>query len=267
MVKIINYMACAVWSWLSLTVPGYFGVKKVSVPAEHRVNIQAAEVLSPKVEAVAHAIKASVAQKSHKPEGFSAQAPALVSLVVRLVKGDITQQRFDKSKKNTIVSAANASMDYNNAGGVAGAIGNIAGRALLTQALAGKGCRPGCAVVSNGFGFAPRGVDSIIHAVGPDCRKPAECKNRIQLLDGVYTSIFKQSVAIGTQVLYIPAISTAIFGCDKYEATSIAIKEAARFIRTASSGKQIFQIVFVVFDQEMYDMYIKCGAEQGLNFK
>src|SRR5207249_1500780 len=125
---------------------------------------------------------------------------AVFLAVVRLVKGDITAQPFDRSKKNTVVSAANASMDYDTAGGVAGAIGAIAGRAVLTKTLAGKGCKPGEALVSEGFGFKNRGVDAIIHAVGPDCRKQAECKNRIRLLSDVYKNIFKKCHEIGAQV-------------------------------------------------------------------
>lgn len=262
MFKIIHDVAYAAAWLLSCVMPGCVPVKKVEVVKDPVVAQESlAKQSQEREESVAPLSVERLVKEGSAAQSFEAR------LVMRLVKGDITQQRFDKSKKNTIVSAANASMDYDTAGGVAGAIGNIAGRAVLTKALAEKGCKPGCAVVSNGFGFAPRGVDSIIHAVGPDCRKPEECKNRIRLLSDVYKNIFKQAEAIGTQVLYIPAISTAIFGCDKHEATTIALQEASKLVSTVTSDKQVFEIVFVVFDQEMYDMYIKCSMQQGLDFK
>lgn len=187
---------------------------------------------------------------------------------ISLSVGDITKKTGAQGVKTAIVSAANKHMDYVGAAGVAGAIGQLAGRKNL-QALArvegmrrgaGKNrifCEPGQALLTDTSEladtfFKSQYVDAIIHAVGPDCRIDEENKNRVALLKSVYGRIFDSAEQAGVKKLYIPGISIAIFACPIDQATQIAVQIAASRLKASRSLKSV---EFVLFDQKTYDVY------------
>ena len=89
-----------------------------------------------------------------------------------LEQGDITKKRVD-----AIVNAANE--DLLGGDGVCGAIFKAAGWQKLQRACNqypflsdGKRCHVGHACITPSFNLKNNGVKNIIHAVGPDCRRP-----------------------------------------------------------------------------------------------
>jgi O-acetyl-ADP-ribose deacetylase (regulator of RNase III) len=187
---------------------------------------------------------------------------------ITLSMGDITQKTGVRGEKTAIVSAANKYMDYVSAGGVAGAIGQLAGRKDLQDMACAQGisrgsgknrifCEPGQALLTEtseltNKSFKKQYIDAIIHAVGPDCRIDEENANRVELLKSVYGRIFDAAETAGVQKLYIPGISIAIFACPIQEATPIAIQTAVRRLKASRSLKSV---EFVLFDQSTYGVY------------
>lgn len=160
-----------------------------------------------------------------------------MKLEVRL--GDITEFEGD-----AIVNAANRSLL--GGGGVDGVIHRAAGRELLEECRALRGCETGEAKITKGYRLKSKFV---IHTVGPIY------SGRMQdsvLLASCYRSSLRLAKEKGLRTIAFPAISTGIYGYPLEEATRIAIETVKEELECNES---LEKVVFYCFSQEAYDMY------------
>lgn len=135
--------------------------------------------------------------------------------VIRLVQGDITEERVD-----AIVNAANSSLQHG--GGLAGAIVRKGGRIIQEE--------------SNKIGYVPVGqvavttagrlaAKKVIHAVGPRWGEGDEDK---KLRSAVWNSLLKAHEGRLSGIA-MPAISSGIFGFPKDRCARILLQTALDF--------------------------------------
>jgi O-acetyl-ADP-ribose deacetylase len=161
---------------------------------------------------------------------------------IDLIKGDITKINVD-----CIVNAANNSLL--GGGGVDGAIHRAAGPDLYKECKTLGGCPTGYARVTKGYNLPAK---YIIHTVGPVWRGG---KNReVELLADCYKNSLQLAAENNIKTLAFPAISTGVYSFPKEAACDIAVNEVIQFLR---SDLQINKVVFVVFDEENYEIYKK----------
>ena len=111
-------------------------------------------------------------------------------------------------------------------------------------------CWPGEAKITKGYKLKAKNV---IHAVGPDCRKKDQYKNRKKLLEDTYKNIIICAQENKLKSIAIPAISAGIFEFPIKEATEIAINTA--LLNLSSKENSIKDIYFVVMSKEHFDIY------------
>jgi O-acetyl-ADP-ribose deacetylase (regulator of RNase III) len=150
-------------------------------------------------------------------------------------QGDITKLAVD-----AIVNAANAQLA--GGGGVDGAIHRAAGYAEL-QAACRKlgGCETGDAKITPGFKLPAK---HIIHTVGPVYRGGTQ--GEPELLASCYRRSLEVAAENDCHTIAFPAISTGVYGYPFDEATEIAFRATADFLRTNES---IERVTFVFFGQ------------------
>lgn len=151
---------------------------------------------------------------------------------MHITQSDITQERVD-----AIVNAANPRLA--GGGGVDGAIHRAAGPELLAACRKLGGCETGDAKITAGFRLPARYV---IHAVGPvyhDGRRGQQ-----ELLASCYRRALEIAVEHGLRTVAFPAISTGAYGYPFAEATGIALRTVAAFLR---DHPEIEQVRFVFF--------------------
>ncbi len=141
-----------------------------------------------------------------------------------------TKPDFDITHAETpaIVNPANSMLAHG--GGIARAISDAAGSQLRAWSEAqrimvdGKRLGIGKAVLSPSFDLKKRGIEHIVHTVGPDCRvkKERDCAGSL-LYDAWYNALMVADSAGITSITF-PSISTGIFTCPK----EVAAQSAAR---------------------------------------
>ncbi|MEM9928971.1 MAG: O-acetyl-ADP-ribose deacetylase [Bacteroidota bacterium] len=165
-------------------------------------------------------------------------------MMIELHHGDITKQSVD-----IIVNAANTSLL--GGGGVDGAIHRAGGPAILVACREIRnrqgGCAVGEAVITTG-GNLP--CQHVIHTVGP--RWNAGRSEEASKLADCYDNSLRLAEEQGAQSIAFPNISTGIYRFPKEQAAIIAI-EAVR----AHQARYLDTVVFVCFDQENYDIYLR----------
>lgn len=165
-----------------------------------------------------------------------------------IVPGDITQRPVD-----AIVNAANA--DLARGGGVCGAIYDAAGQQGLEDAVQAaliKQARTapigvGQVLVSGvpaSTVTLSKTVRYVVHAVGPDCRMPAQHSNRAALLQDAYKNSLLQADKAGIKSISFPAISTAIYACPALEARDIALNTVLATMQ--QTGIKRVEFVFLI---------------------
>lgn len=164
-------------------------------------------------------------------------------LVVRLVKGDITEVEAD-----VIVNAANSYLEHG--GGVAAAIVRKGGQVIQEESrewVRRHGPVPVGGVAVTGAGRLK--AKYIIHAVGPRCGvEPIE-----KLGEAVRAALFKAD-ELGAASIAFPAISTGVFGCPYRDAAAqmaSAIKDAAGRLSS------IREVVVVLYGEEAYKTFLE----------
>jgi O-acetyl-ADP-ribose deacetylase (regulator of RNase III) len=157
---------------------------------------------------------------------------------IRITQGDITREKVD-----AIVNAANSRLA--GGGGVDGAIHRAAGPELLAACRKLGGCETGDAKITPGFRLPARFV---IHAVGPvyhDGRR-----GEPELLASCYRRALEIAIEHGLKTIAFPAISTGVYGYPFAEATQIALRTVATFLREHPEIKQVRLVFFSAGDYE-----------------
>jgi O-acetyl-ADP-ribose deacetylase (regulator of RNase III) len=166
------------------------------------------------------------------------------TMKIEFIKGDIT-----KMKTDAIVNAANSSLL--GGGGVDGAIHRAGGKAILDECIAIRnrqgGCKVGEAVITTGGNLAAK---KVIHTVGPRWNN-GQSDEETKLKD-CYENSLKLAEANGIETIAFPNISTGVYRFPKKRAAEIAIKTVQNY-----QSERIKTVIFVCFDDENYDLYVK----------
>jgi O-acetyl-ADP-ribose deacetylase len=159
---------------------------------------------------------------------------------IDILRGDIT-----KLDVAAIVNAANTTLL--GGGGVDGAIHRAAGPELLAECRMLGGCQPGEAKITKGYRLP---APFVIHTVGPIWRGGKH--HEPEILANCYRNSLQLAVKNGIKTIAFPAISCGAYGYPIREATRIAVKTTRDFLATEN---KIDKVVFVLWDEEIYDVY------------
>ncbi len=167
---------------------------------------------------------------------------------IEVVQGDITQQDIE-----AIGNAANSALA--GGGGVDGAIHRAGGPTIMSELRAKyKGCPTGSAVITGGGSLKAKYV---LHAVGP--RYSGSPKDP-QLLSGAYRKCLELCTQNKISSVAFPSISTGIYGYPVEEASRIALKTVANYLK---DHPEIKLVRFVLFDSQTFDIYRDVLKEIG----
>jgi O-acetyl-ADP-ribose deacetylase len=175
---------------------------------------------------------------------------SLERMKITFVQGDITEQEVD-----AIVNAANHSLL--GGGGVDGAIHRRGGPEILAecQKLRAEkypdGLPTGEAVATTAGRLKARWV---IHTVGPTY---AESTDKSQLLSDCFRNSLAVADELGARTVAFPAISTGVYRWPIDDAARIAL-ETVR-----STGTDVAEVRFVLFDQPAYDTFTARASSEG----
>ena len=161
--------------------------------------------------------------------------------IIELYRGDITKLNVD-----AIVNAANNSLL--GGGGVDGAIHRAAGKELLEECRLLNGCATGDAKITKGYNLP---VKYVIHTVGPIW---SGREDDALLLQNCYRKSLDLAVEKNLKSIAFPNISTGIYRFPKTDAADIAIEAVYKFL---NQNNFIEKVIFVVFDDENYQIYKK----------
>lgn len=167
---------------------------------------------------------------------------------------DIIINDITKVKIEAIVNAANTSLL--GGGGVDGAIHRKAGKKLLEECRKLNGCKTGEAKITKGYNLE---CDYIIHTVGPVWI--GGNKNEEQLLKNCYLNSLNLAAKNDVKSIAFCAISTGIYRFPIDKATEIAVKTVIEFVK----NKDI-NILFVLFDENIYNKYIEVFEKYNIDF-
>ncbi|HVP23918.1 MAG TPA: O-acetyl-ADP-ribose deacetylase [Conexivisphaerales archaeon] len=169
--------------------------------------------------------------------------------VLRLVLGDITEQRCD-----VIVNAANSGLL--GGGGVDGAIHRKGGPAILDECKRIRASRfpsglpAGAAVHTAGGNLAAR---YIIHAVGPVWKGGAEGEG--ELLSRAYRNSLDIADSLGVSSIAFPSISTGAYGYPIEKAVAVALDAVLDYL--LKGERSVKEVRFVLFSAHDYEVYEK----------
>jgi O-acetyl-ADP-ribose deacetylase (regulator of RNase III) len=162
--------------------------------------------------------------------------------LITVKKGDITLENSD-----TIVNAANTSLL--GGGGVDGAIHKASGPQLIKECRAFGGCNAGEARITKGYNLKAR---YIIHTPGPVYKDGK--RGEADVLKNSYWNSMSLVKEYNLKSVSFPAISTGVYNYPKEEAAEIAVKTVIEFM---DQEGYIIDIVFVLFDDDNYNIYNK----------
>jgi len=171
--------------------------------------------------------------------------------VIKIVKGDITTQKFD-----AIVNAANSSLM--GGGGVDGAIHRAGGPQILEECkayVAEHGRLPtGQAMITSG-GKLP--AKYVIHTVGPIYSKSKVVSSKLKVeLRSCYVESLKLAAKRELKSVAFPSISTGAYRYPLEEAAPIAVQAVKDFLEKPSSIKEVY---FVLFNDATYEAYMNAA--------
>lgn len=148
-----------------------------------------------------------------------------------------------------VVTAANAELV--GGGGVDHVVHAAAGPLLLEACRKIGGCETGSAVITSAFDLESRGVQSVIHAVGPVWR--GGDYNEEALLRNAYLAALKLADANGSASMAFPAISCGVYRFPAQAAAQIALHTVADYLR-ATQGP-LKEVIFVLFDDKVFKAF------------
>ncbi len=155
---------------------------------------------------------------------------------VRAIKADITTL----VNVDAIVNAAHTSLL--GGGGVDGAIHRAAGPELLAECKTIGGCPTGEARITKGYRLS---APFVIHTVGPVWKGGAH--REAELLSSCYRNTLALTAVHEIHSIAFPAISTGVYRYPLQAATTIAVSEVSRFLR---SHDHLSRVVFCCFSDE-----------------
>ncbi len=171
----------------------------------------------------------------------------LGSAIIRVVKGDITEQDTD-----ALVNAANSTLM--GGGGVDGAIHRRGGPKILEECKEIRrtewpdGLPTGRAVITGGGNLKARYV---IHTVGPIWRGGRAGK--AELLASCYRNSLGLARSKGLKSIALPSISTGAYGYPIEEAHEVALRTVTSFLDREDRLKEVRFVLFSARDLEIYE--------------
>jgi O-acetyl-ADP-ribose deacetylase (regulator of RNase III) len=160
---------------------------------------------------------------------------------IDVIMGDITQQPVD-----AIVNPTDH--DFSASGGVDKAIHTRAGLELRQACRQLGTIFPGEAKITPGYNLRAR---FIIHTVGPYWQGGR--RGESEVLAKCYQNSLALAEQSAIQTLAFPAISTGDFGFPIEMASTIAVGEVNRFLKTNTS---VEKVIFVCFGEHNYQYYL-----------
>ncbi|CAM4073787.1 macro domain-containing protein [Deinococcus marmoris] len=154
---------------------------------------------------------------------------------LEIVQGDIAVQDCA-----ALVTAANK--ELMGGGGVDGVIHRAAGPGLLRAIRRIGGTPTGTAVITPAFELEERGVQYVIHAVGPIWRGGGS--GEAELLAGAYRRSLELAVENGCACVAFPALSTGVYGYPAEKAAPVALATILEFL----SGHPELEVRMVLYD-------------------
>ncbi|CAM3159611.1 macro domain-containing protein [Deinococcus saxicola] len=154
---------------------------------------------------------------------------------LEIVQGDIAAQDCA-----AVVTAANKELA--GGGGVDGVIHRAAGPQLLRAIRRVGGTPTGTAVITPAFELAERGVQFVIHAVGPIWRGGGS--GEAELLAGAYRRSLELAFANGCACVAFPSLSTGVYGYPAEKAAPVALATILEFL----SGHPELEVRMVLYD-------------------
>jgi len=167
---------------------------------------------------------------------------------IQVIQGDITEQAVD-----AIVNAANTTLL--GGGGVDGAIHRAAGPGLLAECRGLDGCPTGQAKITKGYNLPAKWV---IHTVGPVWRDGNHGED--ELLANCYRNSFALADRHGVKSIAFPSISTGAYGFPMERAARIAVAEARKCLKTATSVQSVRLVCFGKPACELYSRVLEESA-------
>lgn len=143
----------------------------------------------------------------------------MVNKKIRFVEKDIT-----KCDTEVIVNAANTGLWHG--GGVDGAIRDAAGPQMDIDLDKVGHVDIGGIVVTEGYNLPQKYV---FHTAGPSCYDYGG-KERPDLLLLCYKNALDKALELGVHSISFPAISTGIFGYDKYRAALVSLRTISEWL-------------------------------------
>ncbi len=167
------------------------------------------------------------------------------SSVIKIVRGDITQERAD-----AIVNATNASL--RPGGGVCGAIHTAGGPAVTEDCRRVMADReplvPGEAIATVAGDLKARYV---IHALGPVWHGGEQ--GEPEALASAYRTSIETADKLGLQSVAFPSISTGIYGYPLMAAAHVALRALRLALERAHSVREVR---VVLFDADAYEIWL-----------
>jgi len=161
--------------------------------------------------------------------------------ILELKTGDITLEETE-----SIVNAANTALSPG--GGVSGAIHRAAGPELWQECKTLGGCDTGEAKLTRGYDLKAKYV---IHTVGPvysnSNSDPINLKNS-------YNNCLLAASRNKIKSISFPSISTGVFGYPVREASIIALRTIALFLK---EHQEIEVVKIVLFSERDYNIYVE----------
>lgn len=183
---------------------------------------------------------------------------------IEIVVGDITTLKVD-----AIVNAANESLL--GGGGVDGAIHRAAGPKLLEYCRTLGGCPTGLAKITPAFGLEKRGVQHIIHTVGPVWHGDDSQKLGYTHEDTLLASCYHRSLTLahehGCKSVAFPNISTGVYRFPKPRAAKIAFGHVAGFLDKNDPPQRVILCCFSDADAAVIQEAIDTREDWMMNRK
>jgi O-acetyl-ADP-ribose deacetylase len=187
---------------------------------------------------------------------------------ISVIVGDITHPPAELGV-DAIVNAANESLL--GGGGVDGAIHRAAGPRLLEHNHTLGGCPTGLAKITPSFNLADRGVQHIIHTVGPVWHGDEGAKLGDSREDVLLASCYQQCLELaaehGVKTLAFPAISTGVYRFPKERAAKIAFGHVLGWLQKHELPGAVVFCCFAEADAAAYRRVIETREQWMFNRK